>query len=167
MVYWGPERKGQDDPNRSGRTDEAVIGFVQDDGGREAAGFRGATGDCGTRAIAIATGRPYREIYDLVNEYAYRERRRTKKPSRARTGLHSDTARKIMADLGWEWIPTMFVGYGCTVHLTEEELPLGRLVVLLSRHYCAVIDGVVHDTYLDDRDGTRCVYGYWKEREDG
>lgn len=30
--------------------------FVYDDGGRSAAGFKGKTGDCVTRAIAIATG---------------------------------------------------------------------------------------------------------------
>ena len=33
---------------------------------------------------------------------------------------------------------------------------------MLSRHACAVMDGVIHDTYEDARDGTRCVYGYWK-----
>ena len=37
--------------------------FVLDDGGREAAGFRGKTGDCVTRAIAIATEVPYAEVY--------------------------------------------------------------------------------------------------------
>jgi hypothetical protein len=30
--------------------------FVYDDGGRSAAGFKGKTGDCVTRAIAIGTG---------------------------------------------------------------------------------------------------------------
>lgn len=35
---------------------------------------------------------------------------------------------------------------------------------MLSRHACAVMDGVIHDTYEDARDGTRCVYGYWKLR---
>ena len=31
------------------------------DGGREDAGYKGKTGDCGTRAIAIATGLDYQE----------------------------------------------------------------------------------------------------------
>jgi hypothetical protein len=31
----------------------------------------------------------------------------------------------------------------------------------VSKHYCAVIDGVIHDTSDPSRDGTRCVYGYW------
>ena len=36
------------------------------DGGRAAAGYKGQTGDCVTRAIAIATERPYREVYDAL-----------------------------------------------------------------------------------------------------
>jgi hypothetical protein len=41
--------------------------FVYDDGGRAAAGFKGSTGDCVVRAIAIASGKPYREVYDALN----------------------------------------------------------------------------------------------------
>ena len=40
--------------------------WAYDDGGRAAAGFKGEAGDCVTRAIAIATGRPYREVYDAL-----------------------------------------------------------------------------------------------------
>jgi hypothetical protein len=69
-----------------------------------------------------------------------------------------------MADLGWRWVPTMEVGSGCQVHLRADQLPPGRLVVSVSKHLVAVIDGVVHDTDPEvDRDGTRCVYGYWHE----
>jgi hypothetical protein len=59
----------------------------------------------------------------------------------------------------------MGIGTGCTVHLRDGELPSGRLVVSVSRHEVAVIDGVMHDTHDPSRDGTRCVYGYWKEGE--
>ena len=38
---------------------------------------------------------------------------------------------------------------------------MGRLVVSLSRHWTAVIDGVIFDTHDPSRRGTRCVYGYW------
>lgn len=44
--------------------------FVVDDGGRAMAGFIGYAGDCVTRAIAIATGLPYRQVYDDLNEIA-------------------------------------------------------------------------------------------------
>ena len=45
-----------------------MIPFIYNDGGRAAAGFKGNTRDCVTRAIAIVTGKPYKEVYDALNE---------------------------------------------------------------------------------------------------
>lgn len=145
--------------------------FVFDDGGRAAAGYKGFTGDCVCRAIAIATERPYKEIYDLINEYGKQERPNRKRKgnkyngrrSSARTGVYKETIRRVMESLGWVWVPTMKIGGGCTTHLCSEELPSGRLVVSVSRHETAVIDGVLHDTYDCTREGSRCVYGYFKK----
>ena len=139
---------------------------VYSDGGRAAAGFKGKTGDCGVRAVAIATGRPYAEVYDAINEASTREHpgaRRSKRAGRssAGTGVWMATMKRYMEALGWRWHPTMAIGSGCKVHLRADELPPGRIIVRLSRHYAAVIDGELHDTYDDSRDGTRCVYGYW------
>lgn len=64
---------------------------------------------------------------------------------------------------GWVWTPTMFIGSGCKVHLRGDELPAGRLIVSVSKHLVAVIDGVIHDTYDCSRNGTRCVYGYYRK----
>lgn len=137
--------------------------FTLNDGGRAAAGFRGKAGDCAARAIAIACGVPYREAYDAINEQAARERPRGgRAASDARTGVWPRTVGAIVEARGWTWIPTMQIGSGCRVHLRREELPAGRLIVRLSRHYVAVIDGVIHDTTDPARDGTRCVYGYWR-----
>ena len=136
------------------------------DGGRATAGFKGEAGDCACRAIAIATGKPYWEAYHLIDEFGSLERSSKKRKgikSSARTGAYRPTMRKIMASLGWAWTPTMKIGSGCKVHLRTGELPSGRLVVSLSRHYAAVLDGEVHDTYDPTRNGTRCVYGYWTE----
>ncbi|MGH2478016.1 MAG: hypothetical protein ACRDIL_22445 [Candidatus Limnocylindrales bacterium] len=55
----------------------------------------------------------------------------------------------------------MAIGSGWRVHLRADELPAGWLIVQLSGHVTAVIDGVVHDTHDPSRHGTRCVYGYW------
>ena len=141
------------------------IEFQYDDGGRAAAGFRGTTGDCVTRAIAIATGKPYREVYDALNGYAKRERRgkRKRSTSNARTGVHKPTTRRYLADLGWEWTPTMAIGSGCTVHLRADELPAGTIIVAVSKHVAAIKDGVLHDLYDCSRSGTRCVYGFWSQ----
>lgn len=124
--------------------------FVFNDGGRAAAGFKGQTGDCVTRAIAIATGMPYQEVYDLVNAFGKNTvtvRKGKIRRSNARTGVYKDTTRAIMAHLGWRWVPTMAVGRGCTVHLNANELPKGRIIAKVSKHLVAVIDGVLHDTY--------------------
>ena len=140
--------------------------WVYDDGGRKAAGYEGITGDCVTRAIAIATGLPYQDVYDGINHEAQRERpgakRRTGRRSHARTGVFRETKDRFMEKLGWVWTPTMTIGSGCKVHLRADELPPGRLVVKVSKHSVAVVDGVIHDTYDPSRAGTRCVYGYWR-----
>jgi hypothetical protein len=138
--------------------------FVYDDGGRAAAGFKGATRDCVTRAISIATSKPYKEIYDSINQVARSERRGKRKSgiSSARTGVYKQTTKKYVESLGWRWTPTMQIGSGCRVHLCKGELPSGRLIVSVSRHVVAVIDGVIHDTHDCSRGGTRCVYGYWR-----
>lgn len=154
--------------------------YVYDDGGREAAGFRGKTGDCVTRAVAIATGRPYREVYDAmhagIQEFAKGRSRAAKRAARGggrtgttpRNGVHPKVFGKYLEGLGWRWVPTMSIGSGCQVHLRAGELPAGRLVVRVSRHVVAVVDGVLHDTYDSSRGGDRCVYGYWtQEASDG
>jgi hypothetical protein len=135
-----------------------------DDGGRAAAGYRGKAGDCVVRAIAIATQRPYQEIYERVNRAALRERtgKRKRGISNARTGVYKSSIHRVMQELGWEWTPTMQIGSGCTVHLRSDELPAGRLVVSVSKHLTAVIDGVICDTHDCSRRGMRCVYGYWR-----
>lgn len=138
--------------------------FQFDDGGRAAAGYRGKAGDCVVRAIAIATGHPYQQIYELVNKAAVYERtgKRKRGKSNPRTGVYRTSIRRVMKSLGWVWTPTMEIGSGCMVHLKADELPPGRLVVSVSKHLTAVIDGVIHDTHDCSRRGTRCVYGYWQ-----
>jgi hypothetical protein len=134
--------------------------FVYDDGGREAAGYTSHTDDCVTRAIAIVTKIEYQDVYDAINETAQHERPRAgKRRSTARGGVFRKTYERYLTELGWTWVPTMQIGSGCTVHLREDELPDGRIIARLSKHVCAVIDGVIHDTHDPSRDGTRCVYG--------
>lgn len=137
-----------------------------DDGGRAAAGFRGRADDCVTRAIAIASGRPYRDVYNDLFERARQdnERRRAKSTKLSpRLGSQRGIYEPYLAELGWEWVPTMRIGSGCQVHLAAGELPGDRpLIARLSRHVAAVIDGVVHDTYDPTAGGLRCVYGYFQ-----
>lgn len=139
--------------------------FVYDDGGRAAAGFKGHAGDCVARAIAIVAELPYADVYArLATETgAQRAGKHGKKPASARNGISTSRKwfRNYMDEIGLTWTPTMKVGQGCRVHLRPDELPRGRLIVAVSRHYTAVVDGVIHDLADCSRDGMRCVYGYW------
>lgn len=138
--------------------------FVHDDGGRRAAGYNGHAGDCVVRAVAIATQRPYREVYDELSEACRRSR--IKRAGRsARDGVPMPILKRYMDERGWKWTPTMSIGSGTTVHLKADELPSGRIIARLSRHVVAVVDGVVHDVYDPARDGTRAVYGYFNQGE--
>ncbi len=135
------------------------------DGGRAAAGYKGNAGDCVCRAIAIASGLPYQEVYSrLARESGTARVRHSKRRESPRNGIMVQRPwfKRLMTELGFTWTPTMGVGTGCKVHLRPEELPAGRLVVAVSRHMVAVIDGVIHDTHDSTRGGTRCVYGYWR-----
>jgi hypothetical protein len=147
--------------------------WIADDGGRAAAGFAGHTGDCVVRAIAIAGEMSYAEVYSALHEAtladAWLMRRlecrygaRARAQASPRCGVHRRIHDRYLAERGWAWTPTMKIGQGCTIHLRAEELPNGRLIVRVSRHMCAVIDGVIHDTHDPSRGGTRCVYGYWQ-----
>lgn len=143
--------------------------FQFNDGGRSGY-FKGTGGDCVTRAIAIAGGKDYKEIYDrlAVENQKQRKGKYDRKRSAAgkQTALHGISTRRkwfkdYMSELGFRWVPTMLIGQGCKVHLKADELPSGKLVCAVSKHYVAVIDGVINDTYDCSRDGTRCVYGYY------
>lgn len=169
--------------------------YTYNDGGRAAAGFQGKTGDCVTRAVAIASGLPYHEVYAAMAEGTGAQRKSKRTPKRsatARLGINVKRQwfKDYMRSIGFVWVPTMRIGSGCKVHLTDGELPMGRLVVSVSKHYTTVIDGVVHDTWNPQREiaefrqfpgwqtaalqgkeqrnqngiftiQRRCVYGYW------
>ena len=147
-----------------------ALPWTYDDGGRAAAGYPRPARDCHARAIANAARRDYQIIYDLINVHGQAERPRAgrngKRASRstARGGVHKPTTRRIMAELGWTWHPLMGIGTGCQVHLAQGEVPCRpgeRIIVQLSGHVAAVVDGVVRDTHDCTRGGTRCVYGVW------
>ena len=144
------------------------INFTFNDGGRKAAGYKGNARDCVCRAIAIATDLPYQQVYDrlALGNASQRNTKNSSKGSKrsARNGIF--TSRKwfkdYMQELGFTWHPTMSIGSGCKVHLNADELPKGKIICSVSRHYVAMIDGVINDTDDCSRSGTRCVYGYWK-----
>jgi len=151
-----------------------MIPFVKTDGGRREAGFTNekTAGDCVARAVAIASGRPYIEVYAELAEINARMKLTKRRKKRALAGRHTAsegiyTTSKLFKDYmklnGFEWTPTMQIGSGCRVHVRASELPKkGRFVLRLSKHAAALVDGILMDAYDCSRDGTRAVYGYWR-----
>lgn len=148
--------------------------FQFNDGGRLAAGYTDKAGDCVCRAISIASGLPYQQVYEaLANGNAAqsitkktKRSKKSMKKAKVKTACRGiTTSRKWFSDymesIGFVWVPTMFIGQGCKVHLKADELPSGQLIVSVSKHMTAVIDGVLNDTYDCSRNETRCVYGYY------
>lgn len=143
--------------------------FVYSDGGRISAGFKSESArDCVCRSISIASGIPYSEIYGRLS-HGNHTQIKTKKSSNnsgkktASAGINTNRKwfKDYMKELGFSWVPTMKIGSGCKIHLRDGELPTGRLVVSLSRHFTAVIDGTIYDTHDPSRNGSRCVYRYY------
>jgi hypothetical protein len=150
------------------------MAWIYNDGGRARYGFKPSKSDCVCRAIAIAGELPYASVHAALIEIAKTERPRfgSGKRSNPSRGVFKPTTRRFLERNGWTWHPTMAIGSGARVHLCEEELPKGRLIVSVSRHLTAVIDHVIHDTYDPQRDDIaqengvtrivrRCVYGYY------
>ena len=130
-----------------------------DDGGRSKYFKAANVGDCVVRAIAIASKRDYKEVYNLVRKVS---------GNTPRNGVFTkrEAFKNFMRELGFVWKPTMKVGEGCTTHLESGEIPMhSRIICVCSRHWVAVINGVIHDTYDSSRNGSRCVYGYWYYNE--
>jgi hypothetical protein len=137
--------------------------FCYDDGGRAAAGYRGAASDCAARAIAIASGRPYDEIYHALAREAAHDWSGSG-PNHPQTGIRKSTVARFLERRGWGFFTLRQVA-ATRVRLRGENLPMGRLVVALATHVCAVIDGVIYDTYDCSRGGRSLVHGFWSSQQ--
>ena len=124
-------------------------------------------GDCVARAIAIASGLPYEQVWLALAEGHSKQRkskRTAKQPFTADNGINVGRQwfKDYMRSIGFVHVPVMGIGTGCQVHLKDGELPKKRrLVVNLSKHFCAVVNGVIYDNHDPSRNGTRCVYSYY------
>lgn len=140
-----------------------MVAYIFNDGGRAEAGFKGKTGDCVTRAVAIATGKPYKEVYEFLAENNAKQRitKRSPKTSAgvktARNGIN--TKRKWFKDWmvgqGYKWVAVASIG---TTGILPRDVKHKHCIAKQRRHYVAILDGVVHDTWNSSE---RLVYGYW------
>ena len=133
-----------------------LMKYIYNDGGRSKY-FKGKANDCVCRAISIASNRDYKEVYDSLK----------KALGTPRNGVF--TTNKAFKDWmvanGFVWTPCSGIGVKTSVHFIEGELPKGRLVCSVAKHYVAVVDDKVYDTW-DSRynsfNEVRRIYGYWE-----
>ena len=124
-----------------------ALNFEWHDGGRIATGFSGYASDCVTRAIAIALGKPYREIYDEL----FVEHDRS-----PRDGISSEVASEYLERLGFVRI-NLF---------SWSTLPPGPLVVRCrswrKSHLTAVVDHCIYDTWNPSVDAALEIDEVWR-----
>lgn len=128
-----------------------ITPWVFNDGGRSAAGFKGQTRDCVTRAIAIAMKQRYILVYNDISILRLTPIRRE---CTARKGIHVEEPwfQKYMTDRGWSFVKVD------GVNLEDFIFPAGTVIAHVPRHYTVVIDNIINDTY-DPRPAP--LKGYW------
>lgn len=127
--------------------------YIRTDGGRSNY-FKGTTGDCVVRAIALASDMDYKEVYNAL-------KKRMPKGSSPRNGVPKKIYHSYIIELGFEWVSYMGIGTGCKVHLRKDELPKGTIICRLSKHLTCVKNHVLYDMYHPGIN--RCVYGVYKK----
>ena len=117
---------------------ERIQRFYWNDGGRSSCGFVGLAGDCVTRAVCIATGLVYRDVYNELSTLAGMS---------PRSGMVDSITFQYLANRGW-------VRQTTTGDLVEDfSVPAGTSIIECRKrrrgngHVFAVIDGVLHDTW--------------------
>lgn len=130
------------------------VEYQYNDGGRAEAGFKGNADDCVTRAIAIATKKPYqdvrKELMECKKKWMNTSRSRhakSCKTSSVRNGTERDVWKPYLESLGWVKHNQIKFGSSNRKELVKENLPEGTVIVQVRKHIMTVIDHVVHDTW--------------------
>lgn len=127
------------------------VPLVHRDGGRRMAGYKGLTGDCVTRALAIATGHPYTSVYKIVDRAG---RESGYKNNNAHQGVNGYVTDALMDAFGGKFHKLPHGTY-----LRPGVLPDGITIVLMEEHVLAVIDGVAYDNH--ENPFKQEIWGYW------
>lgn len=136
------------------RVDDPVLGYEHDDGGRSAAGFKGTTGDCCTRAIAIAAGLDYRQVYDAMaeamkangyaasgNAYATRKRKAPRQRGQRNARRVQDD---VLASFGFTKVK---LPKGNRPTYAEAHDLYGDCIVTTVKHFAALVGGDLRDIF--------------------
>jgi hypothetical protein len=125
--------------------------FIENDGGKKKAGFK-TLNDCGIRAVAIANDISYNESRKILKTAMKKGKQGNGQISH---GIYKEDMNSALKNLGWKWQSSPHIeGRKAKYH----DLPKGRVIARMAKHFVAVIDGHIHDTWDCSE---KMVYGYW------
>ena len=124
--------------------------YFKNDGGRSKY-YKGKTGDCVVRAIAIALELDYKLVYDELADL----NKSFEGIKSARNGTHKKVYDAYLKKHGWKWHSApKFDGRKAR----HYDMPSGRCIGRMAKHLVAIVDKQVYDTW----DSThKMVYGYY------
>lgn len=132
------------------------VRFKWNDGGRSIAGFVGLTGDCVPRAIAIATGIAYRDVYAAMHERSSTSPRR---------GVTRSVYGPYLEEKGWT--VRKAIGLPLNTELLVHGPPDGVRIIGCAKengtrnHLFSWIHGELHDTWDPRDDSEYCATEFW------
>ena len=143
--------------------------YLYNEGGR-GEHYKGLVGDCVCRAITIATELPYDVVYNALFDIAKNYKGNSKVAKRIRlnpsprNGCYNEVAIEFLKALNIEEVRGK-------LKVNDQMFYEGRYAVYVRRHWLAIIDGVVNDTwdsrktsgaYTDGVPQWKTVTRYWK-----
>lgn len=108
--------------------------FRYSDGGRKNYYKARGVGDCATRALAISTGKDYKECYNIMKRFNH---------GTPRNGVSRRAIFEMMKFLGYRKV-------NCenkSVRISDFENRKGTYYILLKGHATTVLNGVIFDTW--------------------
>jgi len=125
--------------------------YIYNDGGRAKAGFKTQT-DCGIRAMAITCGISYKDARKYLKESSKKGRLGSGAIS---GGIYKEDFDQALSQFGFKWKSAPKLEGRKARYF---DLPKGKVVARMAKHFVAVIDGQINDTW---NCSDKMVYGYW------
>lgn len=127
------------------------MAYIYTDGGRAEAGMKTKT-DCGIRAMAIACNIPYTEARKVLKEVSKNGKMGSAAIAR---GIYKEDMEAALSKYGFvRKSAPKIEGRKARYY----DLPKGRIVAHMAKHFAAVVDGNLCDAW--DSSG-KMVYDYW------
>ena len=127
------------------------MSYTYNDGGKSSTSLKSNT-DCGIRAMAIACSIPYME----ARQHLKTASKNGKMGSGAISdGIYKEDIGQALKEFGFMWQSAPKLSGRKARY---SDLPQGRIVVRMAKHFAAVLDGELHDSWDSSE---KMVYGYW------